>query len=93
MQSKAASDGARASGEPARSPDDDLTREQALAEAVRRWGPGAYVEYRPPRHGGEFPGRSARYRCKVGNGALHLPRLEGQGDTWRRAFADVRSRS
>lgn len=70
----------------------DMTQKQALAEAVRRWGPSGAIRFRPPqaRKGHPGTGRLARYRCIVGNGGLgKLRSIEGQGDTWREAFADA----
>ena len=63
-----------------------MTEQQALAEAVRRWGPTATAQYSAPRS--ERRGRLSRYTCKVGNGAG----VEGQGYTWRDAFDDARPR-
>ena len=71
---------------------DDMTHEQARAEAVRRWGATGTVEFHPPRVDGRSRGRLARYTCVVGNGAAHFRSIEGQGETWRAAFADARSR-
>ena len=71
----------------------DLTLEQARAEAVRRWGAGGRVEFRPPRTPRSRRGRLARYPCTVGNGGGGAFRsIEGQGETWLEAFADVRPR-
>ena len=67
----------------------DMTLEQARAEAVRRWGAGAMVEFRPARAPRSTRGRLARYRCTVGNG---FRSIEGQGETWIEAFADARPR-
>jgi hypothetical protein len=70
----------------------DMTQQEAQAEALRRWGAGGVIEFRPPRRRG-VRGRLARYACKVGNGGpggLHS--VEGQGDTWREAFEDARPR-
>jgi hypothetical protein len=67
----------------------DMTQKQARAEAVRRWGPGATVEFRPPRSI-THRGRLARYCCTVANGDRGSSySVEGQGDTWREAFADA----
>ena len=73
---------------------EDMSDEEALAEAVRRWGESGAIRARADtastaRNG---RGRLARYRCTVGNG--HLGKacsVQGQGDTWRDAFADVRA--
>jgi len=70
----------------------DMTQQQALAEAVKRWGTTGAVRIRPgpvgKRTGG---GRLARYRFTVGNGGLgKLCTVQGQGDTWREAFEDAR---
>jgi len=67
----------------------DMTREQALAEAVRRWGASGTVKFRPPGRGGAQRGRLARYCCTVGNGRGAFRSVEGQGHTWREAFADT----
>jgi hypothetical protein len=69
----------------------DMTSDEARAEAARRWGTSGIIEFRPRR--GARRGRLARYTCKVGNGAGGTMRsVEGQGDTWREAFADARPR-
>jgi len=71
----------------------DMTQEQARAEAFRRWGAAGTIEFHPPRRPRAFRGRLARYACKVGNrGAGGFHSEEGQGDTWREAFADARPR-
>lgn len=71
----------------------DMTKEQALAEAIRRWGATGSVRLRThsSASGRVERGRLARYRCVVGNGNLgkHCS-IEGQGDTWREAFLDAR---
>ncbi len=70
-----------------------MTQLQALAEAVRRWGPSGAIRLRPApaRKGHPGTGRLARYRFIVGNGGLgKLRTIEGQGDTWLEAFADAR---
>jgi hypothetical protein len=71
----------------------DMTEEQAQAEARRRWGAGGTIKFRPAPEKRSGRGRLARYPCVVGNG---IPRsfeaVEGQGYTWREAFADARSR-
>jgi hypothetical protein len=71
----------------------DMTQEQARVEALRRWGTGGTIEFRPPRRPREARGRLARYACKVSNGGVRGSRtVEGQGDTWREAFEDARPR-
>lgn len=73
--------------------DVDMTQAQAQAEAIRRWGPGGMVKFRPRRPARSAPGRLARYCCIVGNGVERsFYSIEGQGDTWREAFADARPR-
>jgi len=68
----------------------DMTLKQAQAEAVRRWGPSGTIEFRPIPSGRIRRGRLARYACKVGNGVEGSFRsVEGQGHTWREAFADA----
>ena len=70
----------------------DMTQKQAQAEAVRRWGPSATIEFRPPRSAARR-GRLARYCCTVANGDRTTAySVEGQGDTWREAFADASPR-
>jgi|GEM_PF-3111901 len=71
----------------------DMTKEQALAEATRRWGPSGAIRLRThsSASGRVERGRLARYRCVVGNGFLGKDcSIEGQGDTWREAFLDAR---
>ena len=70
----------------------DMTQAQAQAEAVRRWGARGMVEFRPARADRSARGRLARYSCVVANGAPGYRSIEGQGETWRDAFADARSR-
>jgi hypothetical protein len=65
----------------------DMTERQAWAEAVKRWGAAATIQYSPPRS--PRRGRLARYNCKVGNGAAGGSVIEGQGYTWREAFDDA----
>ena len=71
----------------------DMTDKQAQAEAEKRWGSRGAIRYRPAvvaRPNGR-PGRLARYAYTVGNGGLGKScSIQGQGDTWRAAFADVR---
>ena len=69
----------------------DMTQKQALAEAIRRWGPSGTIRFRPTRRDGSPRGRLARYCCTVGNGRNGSFRSEGQGNTWREAFADASS--
>jgi hypothetical protein len=68
----------------------DMTEQQARAEAVKRWGAAATIQYSPARS--PRRGRLARYTCKVGNGAAGTTGVEGQGYTWREAFDDARPR-
>ncbi len=71
----------------------DMTPEQAKAEALRRWGATATVEFHPPRRPGGSRGRLGRYACKVSNGGGRgTVSVEGQGNTWSEAFADARPR-
>jgi len=71
----------------------DMTQTQALAEAVRRWGPSGTITFRPPRSIKSIRGRLARYCCTVGNGGGgSFYSIEGQGNTWLEAFADARPR-
>jgi len=69
-----------------------LTQEQARAEAIKRWGEGGTIAFRPGAKG-KPRGRLARYRCVVSSGKRgFFPSTEGQGDTWQAAFADARPR-
>ena len=71
----------------------DMTEKEARAEAIRRWGPSGTIEFRPSRSINGRRGRLARYCCTVANGDLGSSySIEGQGDTWREAFADARPR-
>ena len=71
----------------------DMTPEEARAEAVRRWGAGAVIEFHRPRLAMDRRGRLARYPCVVGNGVgSGLDAIQGQGHTWREAFEDARRR-
>ena len=71
----------------------DMTEQQALAEAVRRWGATGTIKFRPSRAGGGHRGRLARYCCTVGNGVSgSFYSIEGQGNSWREAFDDARPR-
>lgn len=72
----------------------EMTEKEALAEAVRRWGPTGAIRYRPAPNSREMggKGRLARYPCTVGNGNLGKScSVEGQGDDWRSAFEDART--
>ena len=69
----------------------DMTQKQAEAEAMRRWGAGGTVSFRPA-NAGKARGRLARYSCVVSSGLGFSPSTEGQGDTWQAAFADARPR-
>jgi len=70
-----------------------MTRKEAMEEAERRWGAGGTILFRPPRQGASQHGRLARYCCIVGNGdAGAFSSVEGQGNTWREAFENVRPR-
>jgi hypothetical protein len=72
---------------------EDMTAEEAQAEAVRRWGESGAIRTRQDtastvRNG---RGRLARYRFTVGNGYLGKAcSVQGQGHTWREAFDDAR---
>ena len=71
----------------------DMTLGQAKAEAVRRWGASAAIDFHPPRVERMSRGRLARYSHIVGNGASgRRASVEGQGHTWREAFANARPR-
>ena len=71
----------------------DMTEQQALAEAVRRWGATGTIKFRPSRVAGGHRGRLARYCCTVGNGVSgSFYSIEGQGNSWREAFDDARPR-
>ena len=71
----------------------DMTRKQAEAEAVRRWGATARIKFRPSNSGRTQRGRLARYCCTVSSCEVRsLYSVEGQGDTWREAFADACTR-
>jgi hypothetical protein len=65
----------------------EMSERQALAEAAKRWGPAATVEFSAPRS--EHRGRLARYTCRVSNGARGSNAIEGQGYSWREAFDDA----
>lgn len=76
-----------------RKPKPEMTDEQALKEARRRWGTSGAVSVRSPsphdRGGGR--GRLARYRYSVGNHGLGKAcTVKGMGHTWREAFDDAR---
>jgi len=68
----------------------EMTEWEARAEAVKRWGSMATVQYSAPRSGRR--GRLSRYTCRVSNGAIGAVGIEGQGYTWREAFDDARPR-
>ena len=71
----------------------DMTQTEALAEAIRRWGPSGTIKFRPPLPARKQRGRLARYCCIVGNGiAGSFYSIEGQGNSWREAFDDARPR-
>ncbi len=71
----------------------DMTEQQALAEAIRRWGPRGTVRFLPQRQSGRQRGRLARSPCSVGDGAPGSSHsVEGQGNTWLEAFEDARQR-
>jgi hypothetical protein len=75
------------------SPMKDMTQTEALAEAIRRWGPSGTIKFRPPLPARKQRGRLARYCCIVGNGiAGSFYSIEGQGNSWREAFDDARPR-
>ena len=70
-----------------------MTRSEAQAEAIRRWGPGGTIRFLAGHASKVERGRLARYSCIVGNGlAGTLDSVEGQGNTWREAFDDARQR-
>ena len=71
----------------------DMTRVEAQAEAIRRWGPGGTIRSVSSHASRIERGRLARYCCVVGNGlAGTLDSIEGQGNSWREAFDDARQR-
>jgi hypothetical protein len=71
----------------------DMTLQQAQAEAVRRWGSTGTIKFRPSSAGLIQRGRLARYCCTVTNCEVRSAySVEGQGNTWREAFADARTR-
>ena len=71
----------------------DMTQKEALAEAVKRWGAAGTIHFRRMAPDRQRRGRLARYPCTVGNGIVDSYRsVEGQGNTWREAFADARPR-
>jgi hypothetical protein len=72
-----------------------MTQDEAAKEAVKRWGPGGKVRFRPPSpgKGRDRGGRLARYRYLVGNGHLGAScTILGQGHSWSEAFDDARPR-
>jgi hypothetical protein len=70
-----------------------MTWQQAQDEAIRRWGATGTIRFRPLSSGRTRRGRLARYCCTVSSCQVRsLYSVEGQGDTWREAFADARAR-
>ena len=67
----------------------DLTQKQALAKAIRLWGASGTIRYRPTHRAGSPRGRLARYCCMVAGYAGAFQPVQGQGNTWREAFADA----
>jgi hypothetical protein len=67
----------------------DMTEKQALAKAVRLWGASGTIRYRPTHRMGGPRGRLARYCCTVAGYAGAFQPIQGQGNTWREAFADA----
>lgn len=56
-----------------------MTRDEALVEARRRWGPAAFVRIKLTTDG-----------CEVGwLSGSHIRAIEGSGLTWEDAFADA----
>jgi hypothetical protein len=71
----------------------DMTQKQAQAEAVRRWGATGTIKFRPSNAGKIQRGRLARYCCIVSSCQVRSTyTVEGQGNTWREAFADAVAR-
>jgi hypothetical protein len=71
----------------------DMTREEAEVEAARRWGRSGTIKYRPLHAKRRSLGRLARYCYTVSNGLNgSCACVEGQGNSWREAFADARKR-
>jgi hypothetical protein len=69
----------------------DMTEQEAQAEVRRRWGAAGTAKHRPLHASREGRGRLARYCYTVSNGAASVSaRVEGQGNSWREAFADAR---
>jgi hypothetical protein len=70
----------------------DMTEEEAQAEATRRWGTSGTAKHRPLHPSRGNRGRLARYCYTVSNGLASVSaRVEGQGNSWREAFADARA--
>ena len=70
----------------------DMTEQEAQAEATRRWGAAGTAKHRPLHLGRANRGRLARYCYTVSNGLAPVStRVEGQGNSWREAFADARA--
>jgi len=71
----------------------DMTEKQAQAEAFRRWGATGTIKFRSSSANRIQRGRLARYCCTVSSCQVRsLYSVEGQGNTWREAFADARAR-
>ena len=73
-----------------------MTEKQAQAEALKLWGEGGAIRFRPGPTSKDRSGRGrlARYCCTVGNGGLGKAcSVKGQGDSWVEAFADARPTS
>jgi hypothetical protein len=71
-----------------------MTRGQAEAEAMRRWGDDGWVQFRHAigSSSRNLPGRLAPYRYRVGRGVAGRPgSIIGLGDSWLAAFADARA--
>jgi hypothetical protein len=67
----------------------DMTEKQARAKAIRLWGVSGNIRYRPANRNSSTRGRLARYCCIVGGYAGAFQPVQGQGNTWREAFADA----
>ena len=67
----------------------DMTQKQAMAKAMRLWGASGAIRYRPTHRVGNPRGRLARYCCTVSGYAGAFQPIQGQGNTWREAFADA----
>jgi len=71
----------------------DMTQTEALAEAIRRWGPSGTIKFRPPLPARQHRGRLARYCRTVGDRlAGYVSSTDGQGNAWREAVDDARPR-